>query len=259
LGEGLVADVECNFRDALVWLEEFFLGPFDPAAVDVVGEGQAGGFLEEPAEVGLAEAGDTRHGAQRQRRIKLLVDVLPGLGDRCGFAAFLDDREGLGVVAKLVGEAFQQGDHAGVALRFDRPSLEVGLAQDILGVGIQLLAADFAEQVVEILLVGDAGENLAGAQESDGAGSHADRHGGGGEASEAVAGAGAGGLSFGKQSAVGVDAGRACAFAQIDVLAEWTSVDRFLVEAPVVRIGTDKSQGKTGRGAKRILINLEGL
>ena len=61
----MVADFEGDLGDTLLRLEELALGGFDAAAVDVVGEREAGGFLEEAAEVRLAETGFVRDGTER--------------------------------------------------------------------------------------------------------------------------------------------------------------------------------------------------
>ena len=80
----MVADLKCDFGNADFGFEEFALRPLDAAAIDVICQGEAGGFLEETAEVGFAETGLPGDERERQWIGERGFDELLRFYDRCG-------------------------------------------------------------------------------------------------------------------------------------------------------------------------------
>ena len=239
--------------------QQFALGPVHPAPVHIVGEGQAGGFFEQAAEMGLAQPGLASHLAERQRLVNVGVDETPGPGDGGGFAAFLNDGERLDMLAELFREGLQQGDHACVALGLHRAGFQIGLFQ-LGGKGLgEALAAERAENRVELGLGGNFGENLAGFQIADDRSAHLDRHGGGLQPGETTAGGRASDFGFVHQAAVGVLAGGAGAVAEVQGLAKWTAVNGLIVQAPKIRVRRHHPQRQPGGVAERVLVDLKAV
>ena len=95
------------------------------------------------------------------------MDEAAGSGDCGWFAAFVDDCQGLRVLAEFRCEVFQEGDHRVVALRVDCSCLEISRVKILDDFGAQQLAADFFEHLFKIVFVRLAVENLSGFEVGD--------------------------------------------------------------------------------------------
>ncbi len=114
-----------------------------------------------------------------------------GLGDGFGFAAIHDDGEVVGLLGKLIGEGFEQQDHAVVALGVDRFGLKVGVMENLCLFRLEAILNEMVDDALEIVFRRLLAEDLSGFKEAEGGRAQADGDGGGAEAGKASAGHGA--------------------------------------------------------------------
>ena len=195
MGQGLKADFIGDLADAVAKVEEEGLRPFDADAHDVVGEVDAGGLLEEPAEVEPAHANFLRDDGQGKGLLIMGLDVAAGAGDGLGFGGVFLEEDLIGERAQLVGEELEQAqgglvgggrhDGGGAVGEFRRLRVEPDIPADQL-----------PERPGGLLGGGRFEEDLAGQEVGNDlrAGFHG--HGGFVEAEHAFFGAGAVGMAI---------------------------------------------------------------
>ena len=163
-----------------------------------------------------------------------------------------------GVVAELLGEEGEEGDHAGVAFGLDGFGLEVGFFE-----GVDLCLGESGDvelggDLLEVIFAGGGLKNLSGFEEAEDFFLEGDGDGGGTESGEAVAGHGAVDFGGAGELVVGVAAGVAGGGAEVEKFAEVALIVLVLVEAPLVIDGKD-AQGEAGGFAEGVLVIREEL
>ena len=164
MGQALEADIVSHLGDAGGGLHQHALGFFHACAIHKVREGEAGGTLEELAEMEGAHVHRLGDGFEGHRLGEMLVDeglrVAHGLGLMRGGRK----KEAVGAFPELQGKGLQDGDGGIVALR----------SHDRGGVEVNLRTADFRGGAVFIekgLRDGGEGVRIRGL-EADSAGEH---------------------------------------------------------------------------------------
>ena len=110
LRERLVAHVEGDFSHPCPRIEELALGPFDTAPVDVLRQGHASGFLENLAEIIVADSDVMGNFIQVDFVFQAGIDELSGPGDDVRFGTVLLDQQAVEQVGQLKGKGGQHGD-----------------------------------------------------------------------------------------------------------------------------------------------------
>ena len=81
----MIADFEGYFGDPGVGFEQELAGGLDPAAVDIIRQGEAGGGAEEAGKMVRAEAGVGRNFLQGDAVAKVVADIMTGAFDSFRF------------------------------------------------------------------------------------------------------------------------------------------------------------------------------
>lgn len=200
------ADLEGDVGDAGGGTEEFFAGPVDASAGDVFGDRHFDDLFKSAAEVAFAEAGGAGEFAEGNGFVEFSVDELASAGDRFGFATIEDNDELVGVVGELVGEGFEQENHAAISFGLDGFGFEISVVEEIFLGAVKAEVFEFGEGSFEIGFGGEALEDLTGFEVSDDAVSEFDGNGGGAHSGEASAGQGTIDFGLGDEFLVGGDA-----------------------------------------------------
>lgn len=89
-------DVVGDFGDARGGAKEHAFGFFDPGAVDEIGEGEAGGALEEFAEVEGTDVHSGRHSLEAHLLAEVTMDEVFGVANGFGFVGGVGEEETVG-------------------------------------------------------------------------------------------------------------------------------------------------------------------
>ena len=158
------ADVVGDFGDARGGAKEHAFGFFDPGAVDEVGEGEAGGALEELAEVEWTDVYRGRHGFEAHLLAEVTMDEVFGVANGFGFVGGVGEEEAVGGLAELEREGGEDGDGGLIADGVhDGDVLEVDFGTADLGGGVVAVEEGFGDRG-EMVGGGGLEANAAGAK-----------------------------------------------------------------------------------------------